>query len=298
MIGSELVRRLALRPDLQIRAVYRDSPQPILSRSIHWVRGDLVSASFCDELVAGVDLIYHLAHPTVPLSSSSDWPIATTTAIQASLNLIAAIERSDDRKKLIFVSSGGSVYNSIPEEGGFREESRLCPTSAYGIEKLSIEHYIRLAAERGTIRSLVLRVANAYGRLLPADRKQGFVGTALTQALQGIPIRIFGSLNNVRDYVHVDDVCEALIRCFDYDSVHETFNVGTGVGTSVGEVIKIIELAVDRPLSITEFPLPTGSALPMWSILNADKAKKLLRWKPKIELHKGISSMAKKGGHQ
>jgi UDP-glucose 4-epimerase len=300
MIGGQLVQQLALRPDLRIRACHRSAladTSPI--GGIEWVRGNLLSASFADEICKDIDLVYHLAHPTVPSSSFlPEWPAATSGAIQASLNLIDALSRSRQPRRIIFLSTGGAMYGDQHRPGGFREDAEPLPTCAYAIEKLAIEHHIRIAARSGLLRAIVLRAANVYGKLLPVEHRQGFIGAALAQALKRSPVGIFGSLDNVRDYVHVEDVTAALLCCCEIDPVYEIFNLGTGHGTSVREVLRMVETRLGLTLALKDFPIPKGPGLPAWSILNANKFKLATGWRPTIGLAEGIDGMIQSASYR
>jgi len=164
----------------------------------------------------------------------------------------------------------------------------------YGIEKLSIELHLRLLAQQGKVRAIVLRVANAYGKLLPSSRRQGLIGTSLSQALAGKDIRVIGSLSNVRDYIYLDDVCDAIAKSVIYDSDYEVFNIGTGIGYSVSDVLDHLEQFLGRALRLINEPQQTVT-LPAYSVLNIEKADRLMGWKPQISLQRGIRMTASSG---
>jgi len=292
MIGTALLRRLQKHPELKIFALSRDNyTHQHTENNVSWIHGDLQSRQVSLDLVSGSDIIFHLAHPLIPPTAATDWTTATLESMRVSLNLFAALLHAGHCPKLVFVSSGGCVYGGTPLRGGSLESDLCQPTSVYGIEKLTIEHHIRLLAERRLVRGHIFRVANAYGKLLPESRNQGLIGTAINQAINRNPIRIFGSLDNVRDYVHVEDVCEALLCSLDYEAEFDVFNIGTGTGTTVRGVLQNIEDCLGRPLRLIQTPLPSGQSLPAYSVLNIEKANKILNWRPKIEILNGIKLM-------
>ena len=125
------------------------------------------------------------------------------------LTLIEALRATGNRAHVVFASSGGAVYGDAANRRPFREDDACRPQTSYGIQKLTAEHYLRMASEHGWLTATTLRVANPYGVLLPPERRQGFIGTAVAQIRAGDPVRVFGNPANVRDYVHIADVCRA-----------------------------------------------------------------------------------------
>ena len=292
MLGRALLAKLSRYPQCEITALARQTNiLEISSGNIRWLRGDLQSPKVCRELTLGADVIFHLAHSSVPLTESPDWVASTALSVQASLNLFKAAAEGGSCPKIIFASSGGAVYGGTDLDKLSKETDACNPSSIYGVEKLTIEHHLRLMSERGVIRGLVFRIANAYGELLPASRKQGLIGTAINQALRGESVRIIGSTDNVRDYIHADDICAAFLKGIDYETKYAVFNIGTGVGYSVDDVLKKIESLLGKPLSITQEALLTASVLPAFAVLNVSKARDMLGWSAKIDLHDGIKIM-------
>jgi UDP-glucose 4-epimerase len=260
---------------------------------LSWIVGDLQDPDVCQQIVAGCDVMVHLAHSSVPLSTAKNWVDQSLGSLRGSLNLLQALSESDSGRvpKMVMISSGGTVYRPKTPSAPFVETDPCEPSSVYGIEKLSIEQHLRLLAQQGKVRSVVLRVANAYGKLLPVSRKQGLIGTALSQALAGDDIRVIGSLSNVRDYIHMDDVCGAIVKSIAYDSEYEVFNIGTGIGCSVREIIEHLQRLLGRSLRLVD-ETQQSAPLPTYSVLNIEKAERLMGWKPQIELETGIRMTA------
>lgn len=296
MIGSALLPVLLGSPDKEIVALSRRSePGHPGHPRLNWIVGDLQDLEVCRQVIAGCDVVVHLAHSSVPLSSGKNWADQSLGSLRASLNLLQALSETDSGRipKVIMVSSGGAVYRPKVPSAPFLEADQCEPSSVYGIEKLAIEQHLRLLVQQGRVRSVILRVANAYGKLLPASRKQGFIGTALSQALAGDDIRIIGSLLNVRDYIYLDDVCSAIAKGVAYDSDYEVFNIGTGVGYTVREIINQLEQFLGKSLRLIDESQHSMSSLPAYSVLNVEKAERLLGWKPQIDLANGIRLTAR-----
>jgi UDP-glucose 4-epimerase len=280
---------------VEITALTRRRAQD--SIPVRWLCGDLQSPEDCDRLVEGQDVIIHLAHTDSPLTSDRDMVRDTMFNLVPTLNLLKAIQHAGRRPHVIFPSSGGAIYGKSSSHVPFKESDPPQPLSSYGIQKLVAEHYIRLSVLRGHLSATVLRIGNAYGWLLPLDRPQGFTGTAVARVLTGQPIRVFGNPANVRDYVHIDDICEAMLLSLTRRGGFEVFNIGTGVGTSVANVIALIEQEWGRPVSRVMVHHDHADFLPNWCVLDAEKARRELGWSGKIDIRRGIRLLIEQGKH-
>jgi len=291
LIGGALLTALSSRKELRLTAMARTLVAPESGGEVQWVSGDLASLSDCLALVAGQDVIIHLAHKNAPLTSDRDLPGDALLNLLPTLNLIQAIQQTGRRPHVIFASSGGAVYGHSHGPRPFAEDHPCLPINSYGIQKLAAEHYLRLAAERGYFTATVLRIANVYGWLLSPARKQGFIGTALFQAMAGQPIRIFGNPENVRDYVHINDVLEVFVRCLTPGQDFDLFNIGTGHGTSVRRIVDLLEECLGRPLAREEQAFAGADFLPPWCVLDIARARDLMDWTPQVSLQEGVAGM-------
>ena len=155
----------------------------------------------------------------------------------------------------MYFSSGGAVYAPKHDRVRYRETDVCAPLSSYGIQKLAAEHYLRLAAFRGLLTATVLRVGNAYGTLLPQHRMQGLIGVAINCVVHNRPVRVFGNPANVRDYIHLDELCNLAERVARPVEEFSIVNVGSGTrplgdrSTGVDRVLlRQCDPGSDRPL--------------------------------------------------
>jgi len=294
-IGGQLFRHLAREGAGDLRLVVRSPSLAMEGMALpeaEVVIGDLSSAQVCEEFVADLEVIVHLAHCNSPATSERDLPGDARQNLVATLNLLQAVRSAGRCPHLVYYSSGGAIY--APRAGGvpYRETDDCAPLSSYGIQKLAAEHYLRVLAAKGHLTAAVLRVGNAYGQLLPVTRMQGLIGVAIHALFDGQPIRLFGDLENVRDYVHVEDVCRATSLVLRAPAPFAIFNIGTGVGHSVRQVLQLIEQAVGvtARYETTSAAAETGG-LPEWSVLDVGKARSELGWRPEIALADGIARM-------
>ena len=186
-------------------------------------------------------------------------------------------------KKFIFVSSS-SVYgdqDTLP----LKEDMVCKPKSPYGLQKRTGEEYCRLYYELFGLESVVIRPFNVYGRGMDMESEYaGVIGKFLTQRKQGKSLTICGTGNQTRDFTHVSDVVECLIKAMESDvGGAEIFNCGAGNNTSVNNIAKLVG---GKAKHIA--PRPNE---PKDTLADITKAKRLLGWKPKVNIKDGISTL-------
>lgn len=293
MIGAQLIRHFA-KSSIPMRAIVRSlSPaHESCMRSVSITNGDLCSLHDCEAFLSGVDTIFYLAHTNTPITSDLHWPSDAALNLNPLLTLIQAIGAMGRCPHLIYFSSGGAVYGPNIGRAPFVESDPCQPLSSYGVQKMAGEHYLRLAARKGILRATVLRVSNAYGTILPSQRLQGFIGVAVNNLLSGNPVRVFGNPDNIRDYIHLDDICAIGDAVLQPKEDFNLYNVGSGQGHSVREVLSMIQESADihTPPDFTS-GVEGADSLTDWTVLDISKAKRELNWSPQIELRAGIAKL-------
>jgi len=279
--------------DCEVRVLVRKPAPQVTFEGAAVVRGDLTSPQDCEKFAAGLDVIYHLAHTNSPVNSDQDQAADALANQIPLLNLLAAVQRLETKPHIVYFSSGGAVYAPKHDRVRYTENDVCGPLSSYGIQKLAGEHYLRLAALRGQLTATVLRVGNAYGTLLPQHRMQGLIGVAINCVIHGRPVRVFGNPANVRDYIHLDELCNLAERVMRSTEEFSIVNVGSGTGHSVIQVLGLIEDCYGRPLQIQRIP-DCGKWLHDWVVLDTTKAGRELGWFPTIDLRSGIQDMIAK----
>lgn len=300
LIGNALIRHLRRVGLGRLRVFVRlESPMPISDDpDVEFFRGDLAAERDCDGFLSGVTTLYYLAHRNTPVVSDLDLPTDFVSNAVPLLNVIQSVRRLATKPHVIYFSSGGAIYGSSEERRRpFVESDPPRPTSSYGIQKLMAEQYLRLASDRAALAATVLRIGNAYGGLIASDRLQGLIGTAVNSTLQGQPVRVFGNPANIRDYIHLDDICQVAARVFEPVAPFSIFNVGSEEGHSVNDVLDLIERHSARPVVRHVVPEASlGAWMPSWCVLSVDRAKTVLDWRPRISLSDGIARMFLEAG--
>jgi UDP-glucose 4-epimerase len=296
-LGSYLIEYLTARQCGEIRGIARTLPFPGSSGdySVGWHQGDLMSAKVCEDFIDGLDAIVYLAHTNTPLTSDQSLPSDGMANLLPILTLLQAIREKSQKLHLIYASSGGAVYGRSRGKRPFRESDTCEPGTSYGIQKFMTEHYLRMAAEKQWLTATCLRIGNPYGVLLPPGRRQGLIGVALNQIYSGKPIEIYGNPENVRDYLHLDDMCRMFEKVLEPNRSFDVFNVGTGRGYSVNQILDLLQVYSGRSIERREEHSGTSfSHLPEWVVLDISKAEKELDWHPLIDLETGLESLCRK----
>ncbi|MEE3715445.1 NAD-dependent epimerase/dehydratase family protein [Tumidithrix elongata RA019] len=295
-LGSYTLQYLSKLSKYELRALARTAlPQELDSLSnVQWLYGDLSSPMTCQDFIDGLDCIIHLAHTHTPLSSNRDLVSDASLNIIPTLNLLQTIRESGKVPRFIYASSGGAIYQYNPHQRPYQESDLCIPNSSYGVQKLCAEAYLRLAADKQWLTAVSLRISNPYGVLLPPERLQGLIGVCLHQLRNQKPIRIYGNPDNVRDYIHLEDMCRAIEVAIQAETSFEVVNIGSGVGYSVNQVLDLLEQLIGKPL-VKEYWQPPGNPqeLVSWTVLDITKAKEVLDWQPHITLEQGLAKLCR-----
>jgi len=258
---------------------------------VEWVTGDLRDPGFCRSLVGDQDVLVHLAWRGAPLTAGT-FAQGLRDGLLPTLNLFDAVAKHG-HMRVVYPSSGGTVYEDLPDHRAHTEDDPCLPKNPYGIQKLSAEHYLRVLCASQACSASILRISTAYGWVAKSGDQQGFINLAIAAAVEGRPVRLVGDPDNVRDFVHRSDVAQALLLAsLEKPQLGELkiVNIASGVGTSIREVLGLIEMELGRPITIKhEYP-KESSGLPAFSVLDITRARDLLGWSPTIDLRTGIRS--------
>ena len=287
-IGSHVLDK-ALAEGLQVR-VFDRRPEPFRPAlaGVDYVLGDLTDTSQLYEALSGVDAVIHLASTSVPSTSNLD-PVSDITG-----NLIGAVRlldimRAAGLRKMVFLSSGGTVYG-IPQFNPVAESHPLRPICSYGIVKVAIENYIYMEHALHGLQHVILRASNPYGPRQGHTGIQGIIGTHLWRIARGEPVEVWGDGSVVRDFIHVRDLAELCVKAVMSD-VSGCYNAGSGQGTSVSEVVGCIDRTVQATGNAPVRPVykpGRGFDVPR-VVLDISRAKADLHWKPRTGLDEGIA---------
>lgn len=278
-IGTHLCRALLTR-GASVRGYSRSRTYPAALDGVTWTSGEFSDRTAVARALDGCDIVFHLLGGSIPDSSNKDPLGDLLSSAVPSLQLLE-ICRAAKVRKILFVSSGGTVYG-IPNAIPIPETAPTDPISAYGISKLAIEKYLALYHHLHGQDFCVLRVANPFGPYQSPDRRQGLIASLMHRISRGQPIEIWGDGQVVRDYIYIDDVIEALLAAVTYGGSHTLFNVGSGIGRSVLEVVRDVAEALGQP-DVQRIHKPGRATDVPVSILDIARIEREVAWSPRTD---------------
>jgi len=249
------------------------------------VPGDVLDAGDMQRTLSACEVVLHLASSTLP-QQSNDSPMADVQRNLLGALRILEAARLAGVKRIVFASSGGTVYGNarkVPIDEAHPTE----PISSYGICKLAIEKYLHLYWVLHRLDYRVLRMANVYGERQATNRLQGIVGTALQKALEGGQLTVWGDGSATRDYVHALDVARAFESAARAVGEERIFNIGSGQGHSVIDIVRMVEEVTGRPVPLAFLSGRAGDVRA--NVLDISRARIHLDWEPRIGLREGIA---------
>jgi len=251
---------------------------------VTWQAVELGSADW-DALVADADVVHHYAWSSIPASANANPGGDLLINVGATIDLLDAVRRRGGGR-IVFSSSGGTVYGKL-RETPVREDHAVAPITAYGAGKATAEVYLSLYRAMHGLDCRIARVANPYGAGQDLSRGLGAVTTFLHHALRGQRIVIWGTGDVVRDYIHISDVAKCLVKLAIGPKQEDfIFNVGSGVGISLNDVVSELEMRLGRALDVSRtetraFDVPV-------SVLAIERARAVLDWTPALSFSEGI----------
>ena len=290
-IGSAIADRL-LTAGHFVRVFERPRVMPYRlfgpSEDVEWVTGDLLSTSDIAESLVGIDTVFHLVSTTLPKGSNDDPVYDVQSNLVGTLQILGLMTQKKT-SRIVFISSGGTVYGP-PVYAPIDEQHPTNPQVSYGITKLAIEKYILLFERIHGIKSVILRLSNPYGERQRVETAQGAVAVFLQRALQGRPIEIWGDGSVTRDYVYIGDVADAFLRAAEYQGPLSVFNIGSGRGTSLSDLLVMLEKVLGH--AIERQYLPARSFDVKLNVLDAALAQRELNWSPRVQMDEGLARTA------
>lgn len=286
-LGSHLVHRL-LKEGYRVLIL-----DPNIKNTFHFKKNSkvkLIEGRSSDRIILkkalrNVDFFFYFVSATLPEASTKNpLPDIEHNLIQT----IQVIEESAKAgvKKIIFPSSGGAIYG-VPQNIPIHESHPTDPISSYGILKLTIEKYLHLYQRKVGLNYLIFRFGNPYGPGQYPRCGFGVIPNFFECMALNKSISVIGNGETIRDFIYIDDVINATINGLKYTGSQSIFNIGSGTGTKINQLIPIIEKLTQKKAQITS--LPTRMSDVPKVILDISAAKKELKWFPSTSLEEGLT---------
>lgn len=254
-IGSHLVDAFT-KLDHEVTAFDRFSSRDFTytSGDVRYLQGDFLNRADLAKAVKGQDIVIHALSITTPATAEKDPSLDIRTNIAQSVELFETAVNAGV-SNLYFASTGGAIYGN-QGKSSYSETDRTMPVSPYAIGKLAVENYLEYFKNAFGLSSTIFRISNPYGPRQKINRKQGLIPIALREALKGKPVIQYGDGSMVRDFIYIDDLIRMITTIVETPHQHRLYNLGSGEGYSVSQILAEISQVLQLSLEIDERPQP------------------------------------------
>lgn len=286
-VGSSIVRALAAAGNrVAVLDDLSTGDSANLPEEVPLVQADVSDAATASEVARlAPEVVIHAAAQVSAAASLEDPARDRAVNVEGTAHVISGAAEARVRR-FIFVSSGGAVYG---ECSGATEQTLPRPSSYYGAHKYLAERYVELSG----LSYAIARLANVYGPGQRHDLEGGVVAIFLDRLRRAEPVVVNGDGSQSRDFVHVEDVVDAVQAMLD-DRRDGTWNVGTGKATTIRELLHSVEWATGRAASV-DYASPRRGDVKS-SCLSVESLQRDLGWRASYDLEVGLSRTVRAGG--
>ena len=287
-IGSHLVKAL-LRAGHFVRVLDNFSTGSMdnivdVARDVEIVVGDVRDYSVVEKCVRGVDVVIHLA-ALIDVAESIERP-----DLYFEVNVIGThnIAKACRGVNVLIFASSSSVYGD-PLKIPIPEDHLLSPRSPYAASKAAGEALIQAFSSIYGYRPIILRIFNVYG---PKQSRAyaGVVIEFIRRVLRREPPIIYGDGEQTRDFIHISDVIDAIMKAMSIERARGVFNIGSGKAVTINQLAKLILKTLNREDLKPVYAPPRPGDI-KHSIADITKSRKILGFEPKISLEEGIKTL-------
>ena len=251
---------------------------------IEVVKGDFLNDTHLAEALKRVDYVFHYISTTVPATAMKDPIYDVQTNVIGTIRLLQ-LAVDNKVKKVIFPSSGGTVYGE-PERLPVPETETVKPTDPYGISKLAIERYLHYFYAVHGLDFMIFRYSNPYGERQSPFGKQGVIPIFLNKIKNGEQPVIYGDGRTVRDYIYIRDAIAATMALLEIETDEKVFNIGSGVGTSLNDLVSIMSTVTGKEV-LPDY-VPGHKERVQKIVLDISRIRRETGWQPKTNVEDGI----------
>jgi UDP-glucose 4-epimerase len=280
-IGSHLVDKL-LEKNHEV-TIY-DISEPKYESNSNFIKGDILSLEQLKEATQGIDIIYHLA-AEADVERMYKAPIYSTILNTIGTLNVLESAKINKCKRVIFASTEW-VYGSCKDKI-VDEESRLYPPHQdhiYTSSKIAAEMYIQNYHDLYGVDYTIMRFGIPFG---PRARSSTVTYKFLKKALSGQPITIYGSGEQFRQFVFVEDLAEGCVACLKSEAINQIINLEGKESISIKMIAETIKKLLDKDLKIELIKKREGDF--KGKIVSAEKAKQLLKWEPRYNYESAMN---------
>jgi UDP-glucose 4-epimerase len=284
-VGATLVRRLVLT-GYRVRVLDNLSTGDAAHLSgvdAELVKGDIRDAAALDDALGGLGAVIHLAAAGSVIGSVQDPVMNFEVNVLGTFRVLDAARRAGVERVVLASTGGALIGDATPP---VNEQSLPKPISPYGASKLAGEGYAHAFAKTYGLRTVAIRFGNVYGPW--SGRKRGVLNVFFESIHSGTPMVVYGDGTASRDYVHVDDISNALQLGLEKDVPGGTVvHAASGVETTVTELADLCRRAAGVPDHPIEYR-PKRAGEVGRNFASYDLANKLLGYSPTVAREVGV----------
>jgi UDP-glucose 4-epimerase len=250
---------------------------------VEFVEGDIRDANLVNHLMKKVDAVIHLAADTRVIDSIQNPDYNFDVNVTGTYNLLCSA-RNHDVEKFVMASTGGAIVGEASPP--VHEKMVPRPISPYGASKLCGEAYCSAFAGAYGMKTICLRFSNVYG---PRSYHKGSViAHFFKQILQRAPLIIYGDGDQTRDFIYVEDLCEVIQGALFVKDGGQAYQLGTGVETSVNELVELITHCVQNSYTFKIDYAPARKGEIIRNFADISLARTDLGFSPSVMLQEGL----------
>jgi dTDP-glucose 4,6-dehydratase len=249
-----------------------------------FVKGDICNPQLLNKLVRDVDAVVNIAAETHVDRSIADPDVFLQNNTVGTFMILEALRKHNKTARLVHVSTD-EVYGQALEDS-FTEKDSLTPSNPYSASKAAADMFVLSYHKTYDLNASITRCTNNFG---PYQLPEKLIPKTIIRALRDLPIPIYGSGTNIRDWIFVHDHCEAIDAVLQEGKAGEVYNVSAGNEISNIEIVKKILVLLHKPESLITFVEDRPGHDIRYS-LDSTKARSALRWQPKYSFTQSLES--------
>lgn len=280
------VTHLFAESGFDVTAVAREGSPAVEHRNVRYLQGDLRALSAMRQALEGIQTVVQLMGTSTPAQGN------TRSTQHINNDVIPHVDFLNECvaagvKRIVFASSGGTVYGPASHVALTPESAPTNPISSHGVTKLMVEHFIKLHGHLDGLEYVILRIANPYGPGQVFKNGQGLIPALMERYERKLPVTIYGDGRASRDYVYIGDVARAFQAAVEAQgSPNLVLNVGSGIRRTVLEVVRAIEQAAGITFKIEHAPARQADVSSI--ALETSRIHEELDWRPYIDFPTGL----------
>jgi len=282
-IGRHLVKELS--KDHQVLVADLSMPDVIETGNVSYTTCDFVKQEDFSSLLEDAHLVFHLVCTILPEDGTANFEQDMKNNIFSTIRLLDNM-KTFSGQKLYFFSSGGTIYGNSHKLLQ-KESDYILPICKYGLVKDTTEKILELYRVMHGIPYRIIRLSNPYGTKVRPGQRQGLIPILADCVWNNKEFHLWGDGENIRDYIHIDDVMCAVRSLLNYSGYERVFNVGSGKGYSTNDVINLLKTTIGQPYCGVVNKSPRLCDV-KHNILDTSLLSERTGWKPRISLEDGV----------